>query len=238
MKQNSGLTRIKPKNAAKSKKPPKRKIDPEVLKLVSIIKEPTDGQGWSQVINEKNSTFYQKIIPGCPFVLVKGVSLIENIPFDVAWKAIADTNLRKNWETLFLNFDSIEKNPEDNTEIIYFNMEAPFPVQDRDFLQKKIVLHDYPAKGQVLIHIISTETDKKPPLSKYVRAQTLVGGYLFKELSTFPMRSSITIVNQVDLKGSIPRYLLNKYSASGSRDWVESYKKGCYDIVAKMNSKK
>ena len=56
MKQNSGLTRIKPKNAAKSKKPPKRKIDPEVLKLVSIIKEPTDGQGWSQVINEKNKT--------------------------------------------------------------------------------------------------------------------------------------------------------------------------------------
>ena len=224
-------------NPAKSKKPQKRKIPPEILKLVEIIKESTDDSRWSKVINEKNVVFYNKAIPNCPNILVKGIALLEGIPFDIAWKAIADTNLRIKWEKLFLNFESVENHPENDTEIIYFNMKAPFPVQDRDFLQRKTVLYDYPVKGQVLIHIESVECDKKPPSSKYVRAQTIVAGYLFKELSKFPLRCSITIINQVDLKGSIPRYLINMHAASGSRDWVESYRLGCMELIKNSKSK-
>eukprot|EP00826_Nyctotherus_ovalis_P020168 TRINITY_DN1630_c0_g1_i1.p2 TRINITY_DN1630_c0_g1~~TRINITY_DN1630_c0_g1_i1.p2 ORF type:complete len:206 (-),score=47.08 TRINITY_DN1630_c0_g1_i1:107-724(-) len=201
------------------------------MKLVSIIKEPNSGKDWAQVINEKNVTIYKKTVANCASLLIKGVALLEGVPFEVMWKALADTSIRKSWETLFLNFESVESFP-DGTELIYYNMKAPFPVQDRDFLQKKTVLHDYPAKGQVLLHFVSVESEKRPPLKKFVRAHTVVAGYLIKELSKFPLRCSITLVNQVDLKGSIPKSLINMFSASGSRDWVNSYRDGCVSLVA------
>jgi hypothetical protein len=220
-----------------TKKAAKKKVDPEVQRLVSILNESNSGKEWAQVINEKNVTIYKKTIPNCPVILVKGVALLEGIPFDIIWKAIADTTLRKTWERLFLNFESIETCP-DGTELIYYNMKAPFPVQDRDFLQRKTVLHDFPAKGQVLLHFMSVESDKRPPLKKYVRANTLVAGYLIKELSKFPLRCSISLVNQVDLKGSIPKSLIKMFSASGSRDWVNRFKEGCVKILAQKKKKK
>ena len=217
-----------------TKKAPKKKVDPEIQKLISILNEPNSGKEWTQVINEKNITIYKKTLPDCPVIIIKGVALFEGIPYDIMWKALADANLRKSWETLFLNFESVETRP-DGTELIYYSMKAPFPVQDRDFLQRKTVLHDYPAKGQVLLHFVSVESDKKPPLKKYVRANTMVAGYLIKELSKFPLRCSISLVNQVDLKGSIPKYLINMFAANGSRDWVNSYKEGCIKLLAQRN---
>lgn len=219
-----------PKKAAK--KPPKRKVDPEINKLLEIIKEPTNGEGWSQPVNEKNVTFYKKTSSGSPLVLVKGMAVIEGIPLEIMWKSISDINLRSKWEEMFHSFELIDTNP-DGTELIYSIMKTPFPVSGRDFVHKKTLLFDYPAKGQILLHFVSVETPKKPPTG-YVRGQTIVSGYVFKEMSKFPLRCSIHIVTQVDMKGSLPSSLINMFAASGSKDWVVNYKKGCNEIMNNM----
>eukprot|EP00826_Nyctotherus_ovalis_P051949 TRINITY_DN652_c0_g4_i1.p1 TRINITY_DN652_c0_g4~~TRINITY_DN652_c0_g4_i1.p1 ORF type:complete len:351 (-),score=94.47 TRINITY_DN652_c0_g4_i1:84-1136(-) len=216
-----------------SKKLPKRIVDPEIKKLLNIIKEPTSGQGWSLAVNEKNVTFYKKMSNNSPLVLVKGMAVIEGVPLEVMWKSISDMSLRAKWEPIFSSFEHIASNP-DGTDIIYCVMKTPFPVTNRDFVQKQTLLLDYPAKGQAVIHFMSVEHASKPAKGSPVRAQTVISGYLIKEMSKFPLRCSIHIVTQVDMKGSIPKTLINAFAAGGSRGWVEKYKKGCAEIMNSM----
>jgi len=213
-----------------SKKLPKQVVDPEIKKLLDIIKESTTGQGWSLALNEKNVTFYKKMTSNSPLVLVKGMAVIEGIPLEIMWKAITDIKLRSKWEPIFSSFELIGTNP-DGTEILYCIMKTPFPVTNRDFVHKQTLLLDYPAKGQVVIHFKSIEHSSKPPKSSPVRANTVISGYLIKEMSKFPLRCAIHVVTQVDMKGSLPKALINSFAAGGSRDWVEKFKKGCVDIM-------
>ena len=171
-------------------------------------------------------------------MLVKGMAILEGVPLEVMWKAIADVKLRMQWETLFSTFELLEQHPEESSEVIYFGLKAPFPVQDRDFVQKRTILHDYPAKGQTLMHFVSIEHPNKPPQSSFVRAHTYISGYYFKELSQFPLRCALHIVTQVDIKGYIPKSIVNMFAARGSRSWVEAYKKGCMEIMARMRVEK
>lgn len=216
-----------------SRKLPKRLVDPEVKKLLDIIKEPTSGQGWTLAVNEKNVTFYKKMSCNSPLVLVKGMAVVEGVPLEVMWKSISDITLRARWEPIFSAFEHVASNP-DGSEVIYCVMKTPFPVTNRDFVHRQTLLLDYPAKGQAVIHFMSVEHASKPAKGSPVRAQTVISGYLIKEMSKFPLRCSIHIVTQVDMKGSIPKTLINAFAAGGSRGWVEKYKKGCAEIMKNM----
>ena len=41
---------------------PKRVVAPEIIRLMEIINESTDGSEWSRVVNEKNIMFYKKAV--------------------------------------------------------------------------------------------------------------------------------------------------------------------------------
>lgn len=218
--------------------PKKRYIDPEVTRLLSIINDSTDGDEWERVVNEKNITFYKRFVPGNPMLLVKGLAILEGVPLDIMYGAIEDSSLRSGWESLFGSFEIVEKNPERNSEVIYYTLNAPFPVQDRDFLQRRTILHDYPVKGQVIMHFVSIDHPKKPLLDKYIRAHTHIAGYLFKQLSSFPLRCAIYIVSQVDVKGLIPKSIVNWCAARSCRQWVDAYEAGCRLMLKERNEKK
>jgi len=197
---------------------------------MEIINEETDSNEWSRVVNQKNMAFYKKQVAGCPVVLVKGNAILEGIPLDIMWNAIADLDLRKSWDTVFSTMEVVETNP-DGTEIVYSILKAPFGVQSRDFLQKRTIVHDYPNKGQIIIHFVSVENEKRPVVKKYIRAHTFVSGYFFTELSASPLKCKVDIVSQTDIKGLIPKAIVNMFAASKSKGWVEGYKKGCLKLT-------
>lgn len=208
----------------------KPRVSPDIVKLLDVIDEPADAKEWGKVVNRKDMVFYKKQMPGCPVVLVKGSAILENIPLDTLWKAIANLDLRKTWDTVFSTMEVVEQNP-DGTEVVYFVLKAPFGIQDRDFLQKRTIVHDYPNKGQTIIHFVSVENKLRPVVKKYIRAQTFISGYFFTELSKSPLKCKVDIVTQTDIKGLIPKAIVNMFAGSKSKAWVEGYKKGCLKLM-------
>ena len=228
-----------PRNSPVVKKTvPRRVVSPEVTRLMGIMNEPTDGDGWIRVVNEKNMTFYKKSTADCPVVMVRGLAVLEGIPLEVMWKAVADTTLRSGWESLMGTFEVLERNQEEHSEVVYYSMKVPFPFKDRDFVQKRTLLFDYPVKGQILMHYMSVENQKRPDTGNFVRAHTYIAGYLFKELSQFPLRCSIQLITQVDVKGLVPVSLVNMFAARSTRGWIETYRKGCLELMAIMKAEK
>ncbi len=231
---------VKKQNVVQRKKvvAPVRVVPPAIHRLLAIYNESTEGENWSQVINERNVVIHKKTIEGSPVVLVKGVAILEGVPLRVMYEALADASIRTKWDNLMTNFEVIESLPEDSSEVIHFVIKAPFTVQDRDFVQRRTTIFDYPQRGQILMHFESIDHPLRPITSKYVRAHTTIAGYMFKEISTFPLKCSLSIVSQVDIKGYIPKSLVNMCAGRASRGWVESYKKGCVAYLAEMKAKK
>ena len=171
-------------------------------------------------------------------VLIKGVAILEGIPLSIMYEAIANAKTRLKWETLLGNFEVVEAYPDGVSEVIYFTVNAPMTIQNRDFVQKRITLFEYPQKRQILMHFQSIEHPAKPVYKNFVRAHTTIAGYLFKEISAFPLRCSLSIVSQVDIKGLIPKSIVNMCAGRSSRNWVRSYREGCKKLLAEMRTSK
>ncbi len=214
---------------------PKKEPPQGVINLLKIIQEPTENtEQWTKVVAERNVTFYKKQVAGCPVVLVKGTAIIEGIPLNVMWRAIADLELRKKWETVFSAMEVVDQNQETGDEIVYFVLKTPFGIQERDFLQRRSIIHDYPTRGQTVIHFESVEHPLRPEIKKCIRAHTYISGYVFKEISQFPLRCELHIVSQTDIKGMIPKTIINMFAASRTKAWVEAFKKGCEKLMDGM----
>lgn len=103
-------------------------------------------------------------------------------------------------------------------------------VKDRDFVQQRKVWRDFPDASSHVIHFKSVETPKCPEYKKYVRAHTNISGYFIKTVSLNPLRTLLVIVAQNDLKGMIPKFIVNKVGSKKPREWIENLKSGVKEL--------
>ena len=91
-------------------------------------------------------------------------------------------------------------------------------------MDRQTVIH-IEEKGHYYVfseHIEDTafEADKLFPLDKkYVRGTVYFNGYLFKE-SNECEGTHLTQISQADIKGSLPKYLVNKLVPTGATDFI------------------
>ena len=109
-----------------------------------------------------------------------------------------------------------------NSDVIYQEVNVPFPLTNRDFVQKRFYvgnkenpevikelgLYDYDHKYYVMM-VSSTERPEYPP-TKLVRAETKFAYWMFEEN---PKDSSVVVLKLAmcqDIKGNIPQIVVNK----------------------------
>jgi len=80
--------------------------------------------------------------PGNEAVFVKGYGDV-NSPKEILFEAIYNEDFRKKWDKVLVNFHVVERES-DTVDIVYYYVESPFGVANRDFLQKRIVRYNYP----------------------------------------------------------------------------------------------
>lgn len=102
-------------------------------------------------------------------------------------------------------------------------------------MQKRKIWHDFPDKNSVCIHFNSVDHPDCPLQKKIVRAHTYISGYFIKTESHKPLRCSVHIVSQTDVKGKIPFWIVNKASQTAPNDWVNNLIRGCKMIRDKNN---
>ena len=89
--------------------------------------------------------------------------------------------------------------------LYYF--QAPLGVSNRDFIQKRCFIKDYPKPGMIMISFQSTTHSKVPPTKGAVRADTHIAGYIMKPVNN-GRDTELYIISQVDIKVNIKYKIL------------------------------
>ncbi len=100
-------------------------------------------------------------------------------------------------------------------------------VQDRDFVQKRKVWKNFPTNSSSIIHFKSIEHKSAPHHAKKIRAHTIISGYYLETVSMNPKTTKIVIISQTDIKGSIPKLIVNTVSQKAPKLWINNLHKGC-----------
>ena len=124
---------------------------------------------------------------------------------------------------MFHEFRLIDK--QNDHEVLYYMIKTPFGITRRDWLQRRIEIHDYPEAGTIILHFISIEHPGMPPKKGIIRAETIISGYIIRP--TGENTCTVMIVSQNDIKGLIPKALVNSVASKAPIEWVNSMNKGC-----------
>ena len=172
---------------------------------------------------------------GCPVILIK---CIAKLPFnkDVIFEAIANLEIRKQWDSVFSELKVVNHEGENGAEILFMIVKSPiFFISNREFVQQRKMWKNFPTKNSHILHFISVENDECPPSKKNVRAETIISGYYMQDDPDEPDSCIFGVLSQTDLKGNIPHVLVNQFAPKSTKSWIKSLYKGC-DIVLKKLS--
>ncbi|EAR94352.1 START domain protein (macronuclear) [Tetrahymena thermophila SB210] len=217
------------KMSQSTSKEEKNKLDPQTQekfdRLISLVQEDPE-KTWECVIKKDDIMFiYKKMIPGNPCVLVRAESLIKDCNAEEVFVQIYNAELRSQWDKVTQGFTVIDK-LQDGVDIIYFFVDPGLGVTKRDFCQTRVLKKDYPQKGQTTIVFYSIQHPSCPERKGYIRAFSHIAGYVIRPQGK---DTSLTIMTQSDVKGIVPKYVVNYMAARAPPKWIESMKKGCID---------
>lgn len=194
--------------------------------LLAIEKESSSDKVWKLVVNKPETKVYQRKAGDSPICMIKAfcdVSFSSRTVYTAIW----DTNIRRQWDSVFNEFRLIESLPD--YEVLYYMIKTPFGITKRDWLQRRVEIHDYPEPGTIILHFISMEHPGMPHKKGVIRAETLISGYVIRPTSE--NTCTVMIVSQNDIKGLIPKMLVNSVASKAPADWVNSMNKGCRMVL-------
>jgi hypothetical protein len=212
-----------------SKKHVKRKIDEDFLDLQMTVDE--DVSTWSKIWQNDDVIVYKKKTEGTPMVMIKAIATLKGIPKRIVFKALYDTDIRQQWDKLFHQFEVVEHDEDKMHTVLYYLIKAPIGISNRDFLQLRKVVHDFPEEGITYMHFKSIEHVDKPPVKKVVRAETIISGYVIEQIQDDPPVTQLVIISQNDIKGLIPKYLVNMASGKAPKQWVGNLITGWEELM-------
>ena len=165
-------------------------------------------------------------------MLIKARCVVRGLNPWECFKMIYDFDVRASFETIFSQFEVVDKlNKYQDVvymiiKVIFFVLidQAPWPVTDRDFLQKRTWNSNYKGYDYVLHHV-HTEHPLKPDRENLIRAHTIVSGYLMSVSPENPNDTIVTIVAQTDVLGYIPTAIINYNTARAPKKWVDDFTK-------------
>ena len=211
--------------------------DKDLKQLIDLFNEPTTKDfGYSNVINEEKCKVYKRMVEGYPVILIK---CLAKMPYskDIVFEAIANLEIRKQWDSVFSELRVVNHEGENGAEILFMIVKSPvFFISNREFVQQRKMWKNFPTNKSHILHFISVENHECPPQKKNVRAETIISGYYMQDDPDNPDKSILGVLSQTDLKGNIPHILVNKFAPKSSKNWVKSLHKGC-EIVLKNLTK-
>ncbi|KAJ4457866.1 putative START domain [Paratrimastix pyriformis] len=158
-------------------------------------------QGWTALDTEDGVERWNKTLTGVSQRAFMGVGTI-NKPADEVLAAILDPERRKTWDPYFLEGRTLADIDAD-TKVVYQVAAAGGPASHRDLCLLRVV-HRLP-DGKIAVITKSTERPDCPPVSGYVRADMLIGGFVVAPEGTASCR--VTVCAGTDPHGWMPGFV-------------------------------
>ena len=188
-----------------------------VRDLIKIFEQPDED--FKIVKKNKKITLGKITNKESPVVLVRAKAWIDADP-DLIFTLLHDIKIRDNWDNVICDLEIIDTY-DDTTDVLYSRFKASMGATDRDFVQiRKVTKNKYGYDS--IIAMRSIEHKRRPPMKKRIRANTMISGYIVKQEGD---KCLLGIISQTDIKGMVPRFIINALAPRKPQEWVRKLEK-------------
>jgi len=209
------------------------KIDKAIDDFIAELKKPASETDWEKCGSNDRVTVWRKFEENSGLYKLKMVGKI-NVPPEVVSEVLFNHKLRLAWDTVLESINEIDTTPFGST-VLHITARSPpmTMVANRDFVHVRTTRETAHTsvkneKAKAVVDI-SIEHPAAPEKEGVVRAYTLLSGGILESTLIPNMQTkgldSGTIyhmISHVDLKGYIPKTIVNLVSATTTLAWFES----------------
>ncbi|XP_074863761.1 START domain-containing protein 10-like isoform X3 [Carettochelys insculpta] len=149
---------------------------------------------------------------------------IQDVPAETVYDVLHDTEYRRKWDMSVIDTHDIARLAA-NADVGYYAWKCPKPLKNRDVVtlrswqveDKSFMIINFSVKHPV--------SQQYPPRKDLVRAVSILAGYLLQ--STGPNSCTLTYLAQVDPKGKLPKWVVNKASQYVAPRMLKKMHKAC-----------
>ncbi|KAM3837534.1 LOW QUALITY PROTEIN: START domain-containing protein 10 [Vipera latastei] len=152
----------------------------------------------------------------------------KDISAETLYDVLHDIEYRKKWDTNVIETFDIGKLTV-NADVGYYAWKCPKPLKNRDVITLRSWL---PMGSDYIIMNYSVKHAKYPPRKDMVRAVSIQTGYLIQGKGA--KNCSLTYLAQVDPKGSLPKWVVNKSSQFLAPKAMKKMYKACLKYPVKQ----
>ncbi|KAF4671906.1 hypothetical protein FOL47_001127 [Perkinsus chesapeaki] len=193
-------------------------------------KEKEPYEGWDVCVNKPKVKVVKLKSDASPSVLVRAWATVSDTSAELVLYHIHDFGRRVEWDKTFNEMRLLKPTKDDEfCDTLYCVLRAPLGVQTRDFLQyRRVSGAPSPANGakRFLILMRSAARAEMPEVPQYIRAETVISGYIIEQAGD-SRDTSLFILSQTDIKGLIPKWIVNTAAGRVPVQWVESLEDAC-----------
>eukprot|EP00047_Mylnosiga_fluctuans_P001961 m.222574 g.222574 ORF g.222574 m.222574 type:complete len:295 (+) comp10788_c0_seq1:34-918(+) len=159
---------------------------------------------------ERQVKVWAKEFEGSSIRLFKASAQLAVSLLDV-YDVLHDAEYRATWDEYMLEAKDLYR-IDNNNDVGYYLMKWPAPLTNRDFVNQRswFLSED---KSEFLIMNFSVVLKELPPRPKIIRAVSFLTGY---HARATPTGCHFTYLTQADVKGKLPKWLVNVATSSGA----------------------
>ena len=178
---------------------------------------------WSKCSEGETFDCFKSVDELSGLVRTRTWAKIANVPPQCLFHILYDNAARKNWDHHYVKFETVSQQSRD-LDILDAIVGAPFGCANREFMEwrRRMVTNN----EKFVIYLRSWSGSAcRAVLKGNVRAEVWLSIYLvqwWRDTEGNFLGSEVMVMSQVDIKGLIPRYLVNALSASAPKRWVKS----------------
>uniref|UniRef100_A0A8C5CT84 START domain-containing protein 10 n=1 Tax=Gadus morhua TaxID=8049 RepID=A0A8C5CT84_GADMO len=179
-------------------------------------------EGWNVTYNKSGTTVWiQSLDEERSLHKIKCRMVCNDVSAETMYDVLHDTEYRRKWDSSVIETFDIGRLTV-NTDVGYYSWKCPKPLRNRDVVTLRSWL---PIGKDYIIMNYSVKHSKYPPKKDMVRAISVQTGYMIQHQG--PNHCVLTYLAQVDPRGSLPKWVVNKSSLFLAPKAMKKINKAC-----------
>eukprot|EP00929_Paragymnodinium_shiwhaense_P006952 TRINITY_DN110909_c0_g1_i1.p1 TRINITY_DN110909_c0_g1~~TRINITY_DN110909_c0_g1_i1.p1 ORF type:complete len:887 (+),score=204.93 TRINITY_DN110909_c0_g1_i1:97-2757(+) len=201
---------------------------PITLSEFALLREKSQesNRGWEVCIERKEILISKQQAGGPGIFCLRAWAKVPDVDMNVAFYLFHEFSERMKWDKIFAEMRMVG-DEQKGSDILYSLLKPPM-VTPREYLQwrRARVFED----GSIQIVLRSAEHPSCPESTQYIRADSIISGYVLKqEWEGNQKVLNIFLMSCADIKGLIPKWIINMMAPKKPVEWIETLRKACVD---------
>jgi hypothetical protein len=184
--------------------------------------------GWLLMNQSRDVETWRKKVPDIDIHLVKGFLHLPGVSAEDAVEMITNLDIRSRWDKQFYIIETLETH--EDYKVVYWVVGLPSPCSDRDIVQYTTVKQE---PGQTIVLYKNADYEKPPVRPNLIRGETILSGTIIRPDPEDPNSSKVSILIQSDLKGWIPKFVINLVVSKAPGAWRKELLKFYNEVYSK-----